>query len=100
MLLRTGACKSHGQDVARTASVSTCTDWSQGDRPIIWPGKSALTFDQDLGLLPNTRAIERDLMSSDPCLQALQAFVHHVWVAIWSSIVAAGVPGRGLYLNE
>ena len=58
------------------ASVSTCTDWSQGDRPIIWPGYRPLRSIRTSVVLPNTRAVERDLMSSDPCLQALQAFVH------------------------
>ena len=67
--------------------------------PIIWPGTLALALDQNLRVRADLGAVEGEAVFGDPGLQPLQPVVHESR-GIWSSIIAAGVPGRGLYLNE
>ena len=63
-------------------------------------GLAALAVDQDAACrVPTLARLKARLMLGDAGLEALQPFVHHVG-GIWSSMAAAGVPGRREYLNE
>ncbi len=77
------------------ASVIRWTDCSQGDLPSIWPGSLPLRSISTSQRPPDGRRVERRLVAVERGLQALEAVVHHLGGAIWPSMSAAGVPGRG-----
>jgi hypothetical protein len=83
----------HVDHVADRGAVSRCTDCSQGDLPIIWPGflplRSSSTWCGG-----RRSPVEGELLLVDQRLQPLQPLVHHLGRDLLVH-VAAGVPGRG-----
>src|SRR5205823_1968918 len=81
------------------ALVSTCTDCSQGERPIIWPPCLSVRSMRICVFVPTFDRLNASwctlIRSCSRCRRSSM-----ISGGIWSSIAAAGVPGRALYLNE
>src|SRR4051794_1249342 len=81
------------------ASTSTCTDWSHGVRPIIWPARLPFRSTRICVSVPTFERLNASWCSPiRSCSRSSRSSMSSR--GIWSSITAAGVPGRGLYLNE
>ena len=78
------------------ASVSTMDRLQPGRLADHLAGLAALAFDQHLGVLADARAVEGELLLVERVPEAAAAARPSPRGAIWSSMVAAGVPGRGL----
>src|SRR6185312_7850406 len=81
------------------APVSTWTDWSHGERPIIWPECLPLRSIRTCVSTPTFALLNATWWALiRACSRCSRSSM--ISGGIWSSIVAAGVPGRALYLNE
>ena len=83
----------------RPASPSTWTGGSQGERPTIWPSRRPGRSNSTSAFVPTRDALNRACCGVDRAPAAARAARPSPAPAPGHS-VAAGVPGRGLYLNE
>jgi tRNA-2-methylthio-N6-dimethylallyladenosine synthase len=93
------AVKVMSSKVPGAASVSTCTDCSQGERPIIWPARLP---GRSISICVSSPTVERLNASWVSAIRACRRARRSSITSrgIWPSMTAAGVPGRALYLNE